>query len=55
MQLTITWKSGSVTSIVYMIQYGGFNIIVDTYEVLLLLVEWDTYYFMDPPSKFHMR
>ena len=55
MQLTITWKSVSVTSIVYMIQYDIKTPILDTYEVLLLLVEWDTYYFMDPPSKFHMR
>ena len=44
-----------VSSIVYMIHYGGLNRNVDTYDILSLLDEWDAEYFMDDPSTFHMR
>ena len=48
-------KKDSFASIVYMIQDEDLNKIVDTYDILLLLAEWDAEYCMDAPSKFHMR
>ena len=38
-----------------MIQYGDLNINVYTYNILLLLAEWNTEDWMDKPSTFHMR
>ena len=38
-----------------MIQYGDLNINVDTYEIILLMAEWDAEYCMDAPSAFHIR
>ena len=38
-----------------MIQYEYFNSNIDTYEILLLMDEWDSEYCMDAPSTFHMR
>ena len=49
------WNSEAVSNIVYMIQYGHFNINADTDEILSLLDEWDSEYCMNAPSKFHTR
>ena len=49
------WKNDAVASIVYIIQDRYFDSNVDTYDILLLLAEWDTEDCMDTPSKFHMR
>ena len=38
-----------------MIHYGDHNKNVDTYDILLLLSEWDSGDCMYEPSKFHMR
>ena len=35
------WKNDAVASIVYMIQDRDLNINVDTYDILLLLAEWN--------------
>ena len=49
------WNNDSVASIVYMIQYGYFNINVDTDDILSLLDEWYAEDFMDTSPTFHMR
>ena len=49
------WKNDSVTSIVYMIQYGYININVYMYDIISLLAEWDSKDCMDMASTFHMR
>ena len=48
------FKNESVASIVYMIQYGYFNINLDRDDILSLLPEWDAEDCMDMPSRFHM-
>ena len=35
------WNNDAVASIVYMIQDGGFNRDLDTYDILSLMDEWD--------------
>ena len=49
------WKSDTVASIVYMIQDGYFKGNIDTYDILLLIAEWDAEYCMYLPSPFHTR
>ena len=49
------WKNDAVASIVYMIQDRYLDRNVDTDDILWLLSEWYTYYFMDTPSTFHMK
>ena len=49
------WNNEDVASIVYMIQNRDINSNVDTDDILSLLAERDAEYFMDTPSKFHMR
>ena len=49
------WKNGYVAIIVYMIQYKGININLDTDDILQLLAECDAEDCMDTPSMFHMR
>ena len=49
------WKNDAVASIVYMIQDRDININVDTYDILLLLADWDAEDCMDTPLRFHMR
>ena len=49
------WKNDNVASIVYMIKYGGLNRNIDTNDILSLLDEWYTEYFMNMTSTFHMR
>ena len=48
-------KNNAVASIVYMIQDRDFDSNVDTYDILLLLAEWDAEDCMDTPSMFHMK
>ena len=48
-------RNDSVASIAYMIQDRYLNRNVDTDDIISLLAEWDTEYFMDTPSTFHMR
>ena len=49
------WNNDAVASIVYMIQDMDLNSNVDTYDILLILAEWDAEDCMDTPSTFHMR
>ena len=49
------WKNDSVASIVYMIQDRDLNRNVDTDDILSLLDEWESEYYMDTPPMFHMR
>ena len=43
------WKNDAVANIVYMIQYGDFNSIGDTDDIISLLAEWDAEDCMDMP------
>ena len=49
------WKNNAFASVVYMIQYRGYDSNVDTDDILSLLADWDSEYCMDTPSTFHMR
>ena len=49
------WENGSVTSLVYMICDGVYDTNVDTNNILYLLAEWYSEYFIDTPSILLMR
>ena len=49
------WKNDAVASIFYIIQYGDYDINVDTDDILSLLAKWDAEDCMDMPSTFHMK
>ena len=49
------WNNNDAASIVYMIQYRGFDSNVDTDDILLLLTEWDAEDCIDTSSMFHTR